>query len=223
MLSAVTTFFLWYLARQIPAAESFDDMARLHANGPFMARQWVNLLHIPLALLAYIGATRAVSANTRGWALAGLLFFVVWGVAEMAGVAINIFAVNGVLRPAYLAADPDSAAVLASTITALLVVWDALFFVILIGFLFGTILLGIALLAEASGLQRIVAWLMLAAAPLTLVIILSGYFGISELDPAISAVYPVLQPISRALLGIWLWRAASRLRMPEKRQAVPPI
>ncbi|WP_299321386.1 hypothetical protein [Parasphingopyxis sp.] len=217
LLSAVTTFFLWYLARQVPGAESFDDAARLHANGPFMARQWVNLFHIPLALLAYIGITRAVSPQARGWALGGLVFFVIWGVVEMAGVAINIFALNGTLRPAYLAAEPDSAAILAANITALTAVWNALFFVILIGFLFGTLLQGIALLADAGRFQLAIAWLMLAAAPLTLVIILSGYFEMSGLDPLISAVYPILQPISRAALGVWLWWIASAAVTPEKR------
>ncbi|MGP1282083.1 MAG: hypothetical protein ACTS1X_03815, partial [Parasphingopyxis sp.] len=222
-LTAITTFFLWYLARQVPGAETFDDAARLHANGPFMARQWVNLFHIPLALLGYIGITRAVSPHARGWALAGLVFFVIWGVVEMAGVAINIFAVNGTLRPAYLAAEPDSAAILAANITTLTAVWNALFFVILIGFLFGTVLQGIALLADAGRFQQIIAWLMLAAVPLTLVIILSGYFGMTDLDPLISAVYPILQPISRAALGIWLWRMASAALTAEKRQAVPAI
>ena len=48
--------------------------------------------------------------------------------------------------------------------------------------------------------------LLLLAAPLTIVILLSGYAGMPFLEPLVSWSYPILQPFSRALMGVWLWR-----------------
>jgi hypothetical protein len=51
--------------------------------------------------------------------------------------------------------------------------------------------------------------LLLLAVPLTLAITLQEYAGASRLAPIVNAIYPILQPVSRALLGLWLWREAA--------------
>ena len=86
-------------------------------------------------------------------------------------------------------------------------VWDALFFLLLTGFLLGTSCFGLAALA-GTGLERWVGVLFLLASPLTLAIMLGGYAGVTFLDSLVSWVYPLLQPFSRALLAVWLWQAA---------------
>ncbi len=82
-------------------------------------------------------------------------------------------------------------------------------FLLLTTFLIGTLSYGIAL-ASGGTPERLLALLFLLAAPLTVIIMLDGYFGAS-LSGWIAWSYPLLQPLSRALTGAWLiWLATSR-------------
>ena len=75
-------------------------------------------------------------------------------------------------------------------------------------------------LFEGQVLQRSLAILFILAAPLTVIIILDGYFG-AGLSAWVAWAYPVLQPVSRALLGVWLFRVAVSDRgIPYSRQEI---
>ena len=56
--------------------------------------------------------------------------------------------------------------------------------------------------------ERIVGMLFLLAAPLTVGIMIDEYTSYESLSPILIATYPVLQPVSRALLGYWIWTQA---------------
>ena len=93
--------------------------------------------------------------------------------------------------------------------------WDAMFFLLLIAFLIGTTCYGMATVRQ-DGFERLIGILFLLAAPLTIIITLDGYAGLS-LSGWIAWSYPILQPVSRFLMGIWLWRSARAMQM----EAVP--
>lgn len=80
-----------------------------------------------------------------------------------------------------------------------------MFFVLLIAFLLGTIFYGWATW-RGKGLEKLLSYLFWLAAPLTILIILSGYFGFERGTGAVGFVYPILQPLSRLLLGVFLIR-----------------
>jgi len=206
--SAVTTFLLWLLPRLYEAPADFDASVRLHAEPLFMARLWVNFIHEFLALTAYGAAAAALWQRSRFLAGSGFLWFVLWAFTEALGVSINIWAVNASWRSHFDAADPATRAALKSNLTGFAEVWNAMFFVILMSFLLGTTLLGLAAVGGA-GLERWVGILLLLAAPLTVVITLSEYAGMTFLERAVTWSYPVLQPVGRAMMGVWLWRKSA--------------
>ena len=207
LATSVTTVLLWALLLATPRPGSFADEVALHANGAHLARLWVNFAHNLLALVAYLGAAALLWRRSAGLAAAGLLFFVLWGFVELVGVSVNLFALNGTWRASYAAADPGVRASLAATMRAWSAVWDALFFVLLVAFLLGTLCFGLAA-AGGRGLERVVGWLFLLAVPLTAAILADGYFGVVTAGALVSWTYPLLQPVSRALLGVWMWRSA---------------
>lgn len=207
VLSALTTFGLWLLPEIAGPGVRIDGVV-VQADPAQQLRLWVNYLHIFLCIAGYIAAAGLFWARRPGLAATGLAAFLLWGMVELIGVSVLIFALNGVWRPAFAAAaDPAARAALKSTMDAWAAIWDALFFLLLTGFLLGTSLFGAAALA-GRGLERVVGVLFLLAAPLTLLIMLEGYAGLALFGPAVAIVYPILQPISRALLGAWLWRSA---------------
>lgn len=206
-MSAITTFLLWLLPQFIQPVNSFEASIALHQDAYSIGRNWVNFVHIFLALTAYLGAAFLLWRRSPGLAAAGFLAFLIWGLTELLGVSINLFAVNGAWRPAYLAADPATQMSLKATLTAWSAIWDAMFFLLLVAFALGSAAFGAAGLRQ-PGLGKWIGILFLLAVPLTLIIIAGGYFGIEFANALVEVIYPILQPVSRAALALWLWRSS---------------
>ncbi len=205
--TAITTFLLWWLSQQYKAPQSFEETLFLPGNSFYMLKQWINLIHVPLALCAYIAFAIAMRKNAFGYAVCGVAWFLIWAVIEMAGVATIIFSLNDDWRKEYPLATGVQQQSIRSTIQAFYSVWDSLFFVLLIAFLAGNFFF--ALTAYGSNvLQKILSILFWLAVPLTGLILLEGYTKATWPSNIIAWFYPVLQPVSRILLGVFLWKAA---------------
>ena len=202
MITAVTTFLLWWLPQQYSAPETLEETMALHATAPYMARLWVNYVHVFLALLGYGAAAWAVRAQAPVAAAIGFIVFFMWSLTEAMGVSINIWAVNNDWRGAYSAADEAERQLILSSLHTFQGIWNGLFFVILWTFLIATLAYAVALF-RGGIMQKVLAALFFLAGPLTLIIMADRYFGAS-LSHWIEWSYPILQPVSRALLGIWL-------------------
>lgn len=207
-LSAVTTLLLWLLPRLYPAPGGVDEAVALHANPFYMARLWVNFVHIFFALVAYGASAWLLSRRSLALAWGGMLSFVLWGFTELLGVTVNLFAVNGTWRAGYATATPELQQQLRANIAAFGTVWDAMFFLLLVAFLIGTACYGLAAI-RGAGIERLVGWLFLLAVPLTVAIMLGGYTRLTALNVLVDWTYPVLQPVSRVVLAGWLWRSAT--------------
>ena len=205
MLSAVTTFLLWLLPKFYPEISTFDDQVALHTNGFYLGRLWINFIHIFFAVTGYAGVAVILFREKPGFALLGLIAFLGWGFTELLGVSGLIWAVNGTWRSAYSTADEATQAVLSQQIESFTSLWDAWFFLLLVFFLIGTLCYGLGLWRSA-GLAQWVSILLLLAVPLTIFIMISGYGGPAWPGLVASWVYPALQPLSRLMLGWWIWR-----------------
>lgn len=219
-LTAVTTFLLWALPRTYAPARTFDEQVALFANARYLARLWVNFGHVLLALVGYLGASVVLRRRSAALSATGFLFFMLWGFTELVGVAINILAVNGAWRAGFATADAATQASLRTLLLGWSAVWDAMFFVLLVAFLLGTLCLGAAAW-RGRGLERLVGALLLLAAPLTVLIMASGYAGLSWGTGVVAVVYPALQPVSRLLMGAWLWRAAREAEIAQAPVSLP--
>jgi hypothetical protein len=62
---------------------------------------------------------------------------------------------------------------------------------------------------NGKGTEKLLSCLFLLEAPLTLLIIFSGYAGVAWAGTIITFTYPVLQPVSRLVLGLYLWRSSN--------------
>jgi len=205
ILTALTTFLLWLLPRLYEAPINFQEGAELANNIYYTSRWWVNLLHIPLALAAYFGLAYKLKDRELPKVTFGMIWFVIWGTVEMIGVSGLIFAVNRNWRTNYLTATEPLKESLQQNVEIYLAIWQSMFFVLLIAFLIGTAFFGWATW-KGKGLEKILSYFFWLAVPLTLLIMLSSYFGFSMGIGIVSIVYPILQPISRLLLGIYLIR-----------------
>lgn len=139
-------------------------------------------------------------------ALAGVLGFTLWAFTEAAQQALTLFAFDR-WRDAWLAGDPLAREHMGAGAFVYDGVWDAMYFLLLVGFAAGNGALGVALV-QHRGFTRLTGAFFLAAFALTLTNIAGELRWFVTPAPLASWLYPAVQPLGRAVIGVWLWRAA---------------
>lgn len=202
--SALTTLLLIFLPRFYGPAASLDERV-LFLNNPFyQLRAWAYLLHPFLVLAAALGVAAALWRSAASLVLPGFLGFLLWAFTEAGQQTLTLTVFHRLAR-AWPQADAYAREILRAQIASYDALWDAMFLLLLLGFLIGNVLYGIACLRE-RGLTRTLGVFYFGASFLTLTGI-SGEVGGPNLPPLLSTwLYPLLQPTARLLIGIWLWR-----------------
>jgi hypothetical protein len=203
-LSAVTTLLLIFLPEWYAPGDSFDArMARVQ-DPAYVLRSWVYLLHPFLVVAAALGVALRLRRVAASWVLPGLLAFLLWGGTEAAQQALTVAAFD-TWRVAYLAGDEAVRSTMVLRTALYDDLWDAMYVLLLIGFMFGNGLYAAATL-RIPGLTRVLGVFYTLAALLTLTLLLPEFGGPALPGPLNSWLYPAVQPLARALIGLWLWR-----------------
>ncbi|MFN0152389.1 MAG: hypothetical protein ACKVU1_16920 [bacterium] len=204
-LSVATTLALIFLPRLYGPVDSFDKRIALVENPFYTLRAWVYLLHPFVVLPAALGIAVVLRRVASGAIAVGFLGFLLWAFTEAAQQVLTLV-VFGRWARAFLSADAAAQDVLRTQIATYDAVWDAMFLLLLIGFLIGNVLYGIAMIKRAR-FDRVLGMFFLAIAFLTAASI-SSELGGPSLPAAFSMwLYPIVQPLARFLIGLWLLRA----------------
>ncbi len=203
--SAITTLGLIFLPGLFAPADDFAArMARV--NDPlYRIYAWIYFAHPFLVVTAALGVSMRLRREAASLVIPGLVAFVLWGATEAGQQALTLFAFNP-WRLAWLAGDPVVRESMELRTAMYDGVWNAMYFLLIIGFFIANLLYALALWRR-RGLSRVVAALYAAAAALTLQIIIVEVGGGQLLPDALDFwVYPLIQPLARTLIGVWLWR-----------------
>jgi hypothetical protein len=218
VLSALTTLGLIFLPRLYLPAPDFDARMALGTNTAYLLRSWIYLVHPFLVFTAALAVAARCRVRAGGAAALGLAGFALWAGTEAAQQALTKVALDRTWRAAWPAADATARDVIRDHVAFYDVVWDAMFLLLLLGFLAGNVFLGAAVARTAQGeakaaarrigsLAMWVAGVLWAAAALTFVILLPELGGPAL--PGTEWLYPLIQPAGRTMIGIWLWREAA--------------
>ena len=214
VLSAVTTLLLIFLPDFYAPAEGFDGRMNRVADPAYVARSWVYLIHPFLTLTAAVGVAMRIGRLHSVAALAGLLGFVLWAFTEAGQQTLTLFAFDR-WRTAYLAGDELVRAHIHASTAIYDGLWDAMYFLLLLGFSIGNAAFGAAFV-RGRGLTRIVGVFFFAAVALTFTYIAGELRWFTLPDVLETWTYPAIQPLGRTLIGVWLWRAADeRAALPD--------
>lgn len=216
-VSAFTTLGLIFLHRWFPAASTLEERVLREAHPVYRFYLWVYFVHPFFTLSAALGAGVSLARRSAGAALAGFMFFFIWGFTEMAQQALTLVARHQLWSTAYLqAADETSRAAVGSYLNGFGAIWNSLYALIVVAFLLANLLYAIASW-KGPGLARYVSWAYGAASALTVINVASA-FG-REIAPALDDwLYPLIQPAARTLIGVWLWRTGDVQFGPESGQ-----
>jgi hypothetical protein len=204
-ISAGTTLCLIFFPKFYGPAGSFDERVALIHQPLYQLRAWIYLLHPFVTLAAALGVATALRRIAAGPMIAGFLGFLLWAFTE-AGQQAFALTVYHRWAAAYPQADAAGQEILRLQIASYDLVWDAMFLLLLLGFLVGNTLYACATI-RGQGLTRIIGMFYFGAAFLTLFEI-SRELGGPTLPPLLETwLYPLLQPAARFTIGLWLWHA----------------
>lgn len=210
MLSAVTTLLLIFLPELFQPVEGFEGrMARVREPA-YVLRSWVYLLHPFLVFAAALGMAMRIRTWKSAAAVVGLAGFALWAATEAGQQTMTLFAFDR-WREAYFTADEATRAAIRTNTVMYDGLWDAMYFLLLIGFTIGNLAFGQALV-RVRGFSRVVGGFLLAAVALTLTNITGELRWFTLPEPLATWSYPAIQPLGRVLIGLWLWRAADESR-----------
>jgi hypothetical protein len=208
VLSAITTFLLWLLPNLFKAPASFEEGILLTANKYYIGRLWINFIHIPLALGSYFGLMMVLFKQKPLSSTFGMLWFLVWGIIELVGISIIIFSVNFNWRTNYPAASEIQKNIYKASIESFYSIWDSMFFVLLTAFLIASICFSLAT-SGGKRLQKFLNYLLWFSVPLTVLIMLNEYAHQEWAGKVTRYFYPALQPASRFIMGLFIWKKAN--------------
>jgi hypothetical protein len=204
--SALTTLGLIFLPSFFAPGQGFEGRMARVGDPVYQLRAWIYLVHPFLVLTAALAVALLLRTRSAVLALIGLLGFLLWGFTEAGQQTLTLFAFDP-WREAYASADAATREAIRLRTDIYDGLWNALYVLLLIGFAIGNLCFGIAMV-RAKELTRIVGLFFLAACALT-VALLVGELGLPLPEPVAAWSYPVIQPLGRALIGVWLWRAGT--------------
>lgn len=206
-ISVASTLCLIFLPELFkPAPDFVARMGRVHET-PYLLRSWVYLLHPFVVFTAALGVALAIHRRAPVLAIAGMAGFLLWAFNEAGQQTLTMFAFDR-WRLAWDGADEAARAALRVNAIMYDGLWDGMYMLLLIGFAIGNACLGAALLSGV-GFTRVVGGFLVAACVLTVLLFLNE-LGIRVMSAAVlDWSYPLIQPLGRALVGVWLWRCAN--------------
>lgn len=225
LLSAITTLLLIYLPQfYAPIAEGLPGRMARVSDPVYQLRAWVYLVHPLLVLPAALAMGAALRPRAPLLARLGAASFVVWGLTELAQQCLTLQAFDR-WRVGWLAGDLELSNAMPVLLRLYDGIWDAMYFLLLLAFLAANVLFGVAVLRQSRGnemgqpdalrrpdrLGQVVGALYLAAAALTLSLLVVEVGGPTLPAPLAAWSYPLIQPLARVLIGVWLWKYAMRL------------
>ena len=209
-ISALTTLGLIFLPLAFAPADGFEGRMARVADPAYVLRSWVYLVHPFVTFAAALAVAVRLRFERSGPALVGAAGFLVWGATEALQQAMTKFAFDR-WRVAWANADQALRTQMPTLTTLYDGLWDAMYLLLLIAFMIANFAYAVALV-RGRGLAQVLAWLYAGAALLTLSIIV-GELGGPVIPASISFwIYPAIQPLARALIGVWLWREADERR-----------
>jgi hypothetical protein len=207
--SVATTLILIYGSSYYPAPQSLDDRIALLSSPAFQLRMWAYYVHPFVTFTAALGTYVLARRHDAGFALLGVVFIGLWAFGEALQQALSIVALNWTWRGTYAAADEATQALFRSHMSMFEGLWDGMYFLLLTGFLLGSLFMGLALL-RGRGLTLVIGALFLVISALTVLTFMAGYNGPAWAGEISGLVYPFIQPALRALIGVWILREGWR-------------
>lgn len=204
LASALTTFGVHLLPLLHPA-NTFEEQLLLSQNPIYKLRLWLVLIHILFVLTSMWGVAAAKYKTSAGWVGLGLGGYWIFGLAELFRVSFALNAITPWRARLLNEPNPEVREILKENLLSWPQINDALFFLLIFGFLLGNVCYAVATV-RSSGLEKWISNLLFVWTALGLITLFNEFLNQTWLNFVPEFVSYTFQPLVRVLIGIWLWK-----------------
>jgi hypothetical protein len=202
--SALTTFGVHLLPLLHPA-NTFEQQLLLSQSPIYKLRLWIVLVHISFVLVSMWGFAAVKYKTDAGWIGLGLAGYALFGLAEFFRISFAMNAITPWRARMLTELDPQIRGDLREYLLSWPQINDALFFLLVVGFLVGNIFYAIAT-TKSRGLEKWISSLLFIWALLGSITLLHEFLNQRWLNFVPEFVSYTFQPFVRIVIGIWLWK-----------------
>jgi hypothetical protein len=188
-------------------APTLEERVLLFQNPWYILNRWWVIVHCLLVVVSMWGFYLVQHKRSKHFVGLGFIFFVVFAITEIFRQLLVLFYLNG-MRAKYLATDDEATKIfLANSMDNFTLFSYALFGLFILAFAIGTLCFGMSLIRE-KGLSKVLSVLLLFWAAGVFLALGNEFWDVPWLSSFLAQFNLYYQPITRALIAIWLWRAA---------------
>jgi hypothetical protein len=211
ILTALTTVAVHWLPDLWGNLTTFESRVQLRHNVIYLGRFWIVLLHCVLVVISMAVIPLLVNGTSRVIAMFGFGCYVMFAFVEMLRTSLSIFAVNRAWRAGYETSPNEmQRRAFHAALDTFGGVNDALFFLFFLAFTVALFCYGFALLST-SGMDKGLAILFLLWGILNLPGLFGTIIGNESIGAPFDWVGRYFQPVTRLLIGLWLWRVGTQV------------
>lgn len=204
-ISALTTIGVHFIDFPV---EGFEERLLLARDTLYIQHKWMIIVHCLMVIISMCGVATLVWHLNKGLAALGMLFFSVFGIAEITRM-FSVLAYLNPMREKFLAASDETVRqILQLQIESFSQGTLILFLVFILGFALGNLFYGLALVrARASDKWMGFAFLLLAIT--TFLSLANSFWEIRSIGQMVEYSGKFFTPLVRLFIGLWLWRKAN--------------
>lgn len=204
-ISALTTIGVHFIDFPV---EGFEERLLLARDTLYIQHKWMIIVHCLMVIISMCGVATLLWHLNKGLAALGMLFFSVFGIAEITRM-FSVLAYLNPMREKYLAATNDTVRqILQLQIESFSQGTLILFLVFILGFALGNLFYGLALIRErAEDKWMGIVFLLLALT--TSLSFANSFWEIQSIGRIVEESGKFFTPVVRLIIGIWLWRKAT--------------
>jgi hypothetical protein len=205
-ISVITTLGIHLYFPDPPS--KFEERVLLFRDKTYLINRWWVIFHCLLVIVSMCGIAVLKLRKSPGFIILGFIFFVVFGIAEIARQMYVLFYMNGLREQYYMSNDPQFRESMKPFIDNAGLLASPLFGLFIFSFGIGNLFYGLGLSREKR-FGRLISVLLLFWACGTFLAFGNSFWNIPGINSAIEHYNYSYQPLVRGLVGIWLWKQAN--------------
>lgn len=198
-LSSFTTFLIWLFAF-IHSQTSASNLIILN-NPYYQAKLWMNLMNIPLSIMAYAGLTWILVKRNAFKPIVGMIWCLISGLIEMGAVLVLL--INEKWRVNYFVLETFCKSVIPSA-NSPFAFSGTLAEITLFCSLIGALFLSWATWSDRKP-DRAFSGILFSVVLLTGLMIITDLTHNTQANSFVKWIYPLIQPTSRLAIGLYIW------------------
>lgn len=186
-------------------AETFEARLLLAHDTWYIAHRWMIIFHCMMVIISMCGAAILLLPVNKGLTSLGMLFFAVFGIAEITRM-FSVLAWLNPMREKYLGITDESVRqILQLQIEAFSQGTLILFLVFIFAFALGNLFYGLTLFGK-RGSDKWMGWAFLVCAVFTFLSFGNTFWESETVGAIVEWSGKIYTPLLRLGIGIWLWK-----------------